>query len=74
MTREQVFLIMGPAEETFAYIEGQSLPHMKRRTAYEWGNSASMAAPNRVSIDDDSGEVHSIRCGDASVNTSIDKR
>ena len=71
MTREQVFAAMGPAEETFPYVEGKSLPHLKGRTAYEWSTPASMPAPNRVSFDDATGKAESIRCADA-VNTAAE--
>jgi hypothetical protein len=71
MTREQVFAAMGPPEETFPYVEGESLPHLKGRTAYEWSTPASMPAPNRVSFDDASGTAESIRCGDAVITTAV---
>ncbi len=71
MTREQVFAAMGPPEETFPYIEGRTLPHLKGRTAYEWSTPASMPAQNRVSIDDASGKTVSIRCGDSVVTAAV---
>ena len=71
MTREQVFATMGPAEETFPYVEGKSLPHLKGRTAYEWSTPASMPAPNRVSFDDASEKAESIRCSDAVVTAAV---
>ena len=71
MTREQVFAAMGPPEESFPYVEGKSLPHLKGRTAYEWGTPASMPAPNRVSFDDASGKAESIRCGDSVITTAV---
>lgn len=71
MTREQVVAAMGPPEETFPYVEGKSLPHLAGRTAYEWGNPASMPAPNRVSFDDASGTAESIRCGDSVITTAV---
>lgn len=71
MTQEQVFAAMGPPEESFPYVEGQSLPHLKGRTAHEWSNPASMPAPNRVSFDDASGKAESIRCGDSVVTTAV---
>ena len=71
MTREQIFTVMGPPEETFPYIEGKSLPHLKGRTAYEWGTPASMPAPNRVSFDDASGKAESIRCGDSVITAAV---
>lgn len=71
MTQEQVFAAMGAPEESFPYIEGKSLPHLKGRTAHEWGNLASMPAPNRVSFDDASGKAESIRCGDSVVTTAV---
>lgn len=71
MTREQVLAAMGPPDETAPYVEGRSLPHLKGRTAYEWGNPASMSAPNRVSFDDASEKAESIRCGDSAVTTAV---
>jgi hypothetical protein len=71
MTREQVFKAMGPPEDTFPYVEGKSLPHLKGRTAYEWSTPASMPAPNRVSIDDASGKAESIRCSDSVVTSAV---
>lgn len=71
MTQEQVFAAMGPPEESFPYVEGKSLPHLKGRTAHEWSNPASMPAPNRVSFDDASGKAESIRCGDSVVTTAV---
>lgn len=71
MTREQVFAAMGTPEETFPYVDGKSLPHLKGRTAYEWSNPASMPAPSRVSFDDASGLAESIRCGDSVVTTAV---
>lgn len=71
MTQEQVFAAMGQPDESFPYVEGKSLPHLQGRTAHEWGNPASMAAPNRVSFDDASGKAESIRCGDSVVTTAV---
>jgi hypothetical protein len=71
MTREQVFAAMGPAEETFPYVEGKSLPHLKGKTAYEWTTPASMPAPNRVTVDEKTGLVETIRCGDSQVTTAV---
>ena len=71
MTREQVFAAMGEPEETFPYIEGTSLPHLKGRTAYEWSTPASMPAPNRVSFDDATGNAESIRCSDSVVTAAV---
>ncbi len=71
MTREQVFAAMGQPEETFPYVEGKSLPHLKGRTAYEWSTPASMPAPNRVSFDEASGKAESIRCGDSVVTSAV---
>lgn len=71
MTREQVFAAMGPPEETFPYVEGKSLPHLKGRTAYEWSTPASMPAGNRVSFDDASAKAESIRCGDSVITTAV---
>lgn len=72
MTREQVFAAMGPPEETFPYVEGRTLPHLRGRTAYEWSTPASMAAQNRVLIDDASGKAESIRCGDSVITAAVD--
>lgn len=71
MTREQVFAAMGQPDETFPYVEGKSLPHLKGRVAYEWANPASMPAPNRVSFDEASATAESIRCGDAVVTAAV---
>ena len=71
MTREQVFAAMGPPEETFPYIEGKTLPHLKGRTSYEWSTPASMPAANVVSVDEASGKASSIRCGDSVVTTPV---
>ncbi|MBI2387245.1 MAG: hypothetical protein HYV14_14730 [Elusimicrobia bacterium] len=71
MTREQVFAAMGQPEETFPYVEGKSLPHLKGRTAYEWSTPASMPAPNRVSFEDATGKAESIRCGDAVITAAV---
>ncbi len=71
MTITEVFAMMGLPEETFAYVEGKSLPHMQGRTAYEWSTPASMSAPNRVSFDNASGKVESIRCGDSAITASV---
>ena len=71
MTLEQMLQTMGAAEETLPYIEGKSLPHLKGRTAYEWSTPASMSAPNHVSLDDASGRIESIRCGDSAVTTAV---
>jgi len=71
MTQEAVFAAMGPPEESFPYVEGKSLPHLKGRTAHEWSNPGSMPAPNRVSFDDASGKAESIRCGDSVVTTAV---
>ncbi len=62
---------MGPAEETIHYTEGKSLPHLKGRTAYEWSTPASMSASIHVSLDDASGKIESIRCGDSAVTTTV---
>ncbi len=71
MTREQVFAAMGQPEETFPYVEGKSLPHLKGRTAYEWSTPATMPAANRVSFQDPPGTVESIRCGDSVVSAAV---
>lgn len=71
MTKEQVFAVMGPPEETFPYVEGVTLPHLKGKTAYEWSTPSSMPAPNRVSFDDARGTADSIRCGDAVITAAV---
>lgn len=71
MTREQVFLMMGQPEESFPYVEGVTLPHLKGKTAYEWSTPASMPASNRVSFDDASGRAESIRCGDSVITAAV---
>ena len=71
MTREQVFAVMGPPEETYPYIEGKSLPHLKDHTAYEWSTPASMPAGNRVSFNDTTALAESIRCGDSVITTAV---
>lgn len=70
MTREQAVAVMGQPEEITPYVEGKSLPHLKGLTAYEWRNPGSMPAPNHVIIDDATGKVRNIRCGDSTVNTA----
>ena len=71
MTREQMVQIMGEPEESFPYIEGKTLPHLKGRTSYEWSTPASMPAPNTVTVDDASGQLTSIRCSDSIVTTAV---
>ncbi len=71
MTREEILAAMGPADETLPYVEGESLPHMKGRTAYEWATPASMPAPVRVSVDEASGKAESIRCADVAVTAAV---
>jgi len=71
MTREQVFAAMGPPDETFPYVEGKTLPHLKGRTSYEWSTPASMPAANVVSVDEATGKASSIRCGDSVVTTAV---
>lgn len=71
MTQEQVFQLMGPPEESFPYVEGVTLPHLKGKTAHEWSTPASMPAPNRVSFDDATGKAQSIRCGDAVITAAV---
>ncbi|PIR15550.1 MAG: hypothetical protein COV48_13745 [Elusimicrobia bacterium CG11_big_fil_rev_8_21_14_0_20_64_6] len=70
MTREQAVAVMGQPEEITPYVEGKSLPHLKGLTAYEWRNPGSMPAPNHITIDDATGKVRNIRCGDSTVNTA----
>lgn len=72
MTREQALAVMGEPAEVFPYVEGRSLPHLKGRTSYEWATPATMPAPNRVTVDDASGKVESIRCGSASVTAGVE--
>jgi hypothetical protein len=71
MSGFQVEEIMGKPDETFPYVEGKSLPHMKGKTAFEWANPASMSAPNRVTLSEESGVVESIRCGDTVVTATV---
>lgn len=71
MPREQIFAAMGRPEETFPYVEGKSLPHLKGRTAYEWSTPSSMPAPNRVSIDDATGLATNISCGNSIVTAAV---
>ena len=71
MTREQMLQVMGEPEETFPYIEGKTLPHLKGRTSYEWSTPASMPSPNTVSIDDATGKISSIRCSDSVVTAAF---
>ena len=71
MTKDQVFAAMGPPEETFPYVDGKSLPHLKGRTAYEWSTPSSMPASNRVSFDDASGKAESVRCGDSVITAAV---
>ncbi len=69
MTREQLISVMGEPEDAFPYVEGKSLPHLQGHTAFEWSTPSTMSAPNHVSIEDATGKVESIRCGDSTVNT-----
>lgn len=71
MTREQLMQFMGPADETQAFVEGKSMENMRGRTAYEWATPSSMPAPNRVTIEEKTGLVESIRCGDSVVTTAV---
>jgi hypothetical protein len=71
MTREQLFAVMGPPEESFPYVEGKTLPHLKGRTSYEWSTPATMPAANVVSVDDATGKAASIRCGDSIVTSAV---
>lgn len=71
MTREQMTEIMGEPEETFPYVEGKTLPHLKGRTSYEWGTPASMPAPNTVTVDDAAGKITSVRCADAVITATV---
>lgn len=71
MTGAELLQAMGQPDETFPYIEGKTLPHLKGKTAHEWATPTSMPAPNRVTMDDATGKVESIRCGDAQVTTAV---
>jgi hypothetical protein len=71
MTREQLTAVMGPPEETFPYVEGKTLPHLKGKTSFEWGTPASMPAPNTVTLDDAEDKITSIRCGDSVVTAAV---
>ena len=71
MPREELLKAMGPPDETFPYIEGKSLPHLKGRTSYEWANPATMPSPNHVSVDEATGKVDSVRCSDAVISASV---
>jgi hypothetical protein len=71
MTREALFQVMGPPEETIAYVEGKSLDYLKGRTAYEWSNPPSMPGPDHVSVDDASGKIESIRCSNSEITAPV---
>jgi hypothetical protein len=71
MTAPDVLAAMGEPDESFPYVEGKSLPHLKGRTAHEWSTPASMPAPVRVSIDDATGKAESIRCADVVVTAAV---
>lgn len=71
MTREELFKIMGPPEDTIPYVEGKSLPYLKGRTAYEWSNPASMPGPDHVSFSEEQGQIESIRCSNADITASV---
>ena len=71
MTRDAMLQLMGPADETMPYVEGKSLPHLKGRTAYEWANSATMPGPNHVSVEEASGKIASIRCGNVPITAEV---
>lgn len=71
MTGAELLAAMGRPDETFPYVEGKSLPHLKGKTAHEWATPASMPAPNRVTMDDATGKVESIRCGDVQVTATV---
>lgn len=71
MTGAELLAAMGRPDETFPYVEGKSLPHLKGKTAHEWATPATMPAPNRVTMNDETGTVESIRCGDAQVTAAV---
>ncbi|UPT74051.1 MAG: hypothetical protein M0D55_19870 [Elusimicrobiota bacterium] len=71
MTAPEILAAMGEPDESFPYVEGKSLPHLKGRTAHEWSTPASMPAPVRVSIDDATGKAESIRCADVVVTAAV---
>ncbi len=71
ITKDQLFKVMGPPEDTFPYVEGQSLDYLKGRTAYEWSNPAAMPGPDHVSVDDASGLVESIRCSNSEISAQV---
>ena len=71
MTREKLVEIMGEPEETFPYVEGKSLPHLKGRTSYEWSTPATMPAPASATVDDVTGKITSARCADAVITATV---
>ena len=71
MSRQDMLAAMGPPEETFPYVEGKSLEHLKGRTAYEWSNPAAMTGGDHVSVDDSSGNIASIRCANSEITASV---
>lgn len=71
MTREKLVEIMGEPEETFPYVEGKTLPHLKGRTSYEWSTPATMPAPASVTLDDATGKITSARCADAVITATV---
>jgi hypothetical protein len=73
MTHAEMTQLMGPPDETFPYVEGKTLPHLKGRTSFEWSNPASMPAGNIATIDDASGALTSIRCGDSVITAEAAK-
>jgi hypothetical protein len=72
MTRGEVFATMGPPDETMSFVEGKSPEHLRGRTAYEWGNPASMAAPNHVSVIDATEKTASIRCANVELSAETE--
>ncbi len=71
MTREKLVEIMGEPEETFPYVEGKTLPHLKGRTSYEWSTPATMSASCSVTVDDAAGKITSARCADAVLTATV---
>ncbi len=71
MTREEMLKVMGTPEETFPFVEGKSLEHLRGRTAYEWPNPATMPGPNHVSIEEAGGKIASIRCSNVDISATV---
>jgi hypothetical protein len=67
MPKADMLKIMGEPEEIQPYVEGKSLPYLKGRTAYEWSNPAMMPSGDRVSMDDATEKIESVRCSGAEI-------